>query len=241
MNMKREDRRVGRVAFFDVDKTILAANSASLWLRREVRLGHMSRWEALRGAFWLALYAFGLARMERILSDAIATLRDVGERAIVERTTAFFHEEVRSLIRPEAVAAIEAHRARGDAVYLLTTSSTYLSSLLAEELRLDGYLCNRLEVADGCFTGEVEPPLCYGDGKVLRATALAKELGVELADCAFYTDSYSDLPMLLAVGAPIAVTPDIRLRRYATRSGWRVEDWSRPRLSSEIVRDTRPR
>jgi HAD superfamily hydrolase (TIGR01490 family) len=215
-----------RVAFFDVDKTILCANSASLWLRREVALGHVSRWDALRGAFWLLLYALGLARLEQVLADAIRSLRDVDEEAIKERTRTFFHEEVRALIRPEAVAAIAEHRARGDAVYLLTTSAIYMSTLLAEELAIDGYVCNRLLVSNGRFTGEAEAPLCYGEGKVARAAALASTLGVSLADCIFYTDSYSDLPMLLAVGSPIVVTPDLRLRRYAKRRGWTALDWS---------------
>jgi HAD superfamily hydrolase (TIGR01490 family) len=215
-----------RVAFFDVDRTLLDANSASLWLRREVRLGHVSRWTAARGAFWLALYALGFARMERILHDGVSVLRHVLEAAVAERTEQFFHEEVRSVIRPRAIAAIGAHRERGDLVYLLTTSSTYLSALLAEELGIDGYLCNRLEVVDGRFTGRIHAPLCYGDGKVTRARALATELGVELDECVFYTDSYSDLPMLLAVGTPVVVNPDLRLSRLARRRGWTIEDWS---------------
>lgn len=215
-----------RVVFFDVDKTLLEANSATLWLHRELRLGHITKWQAVRGAFWLTLYALGFARMESVVADAVMTLRDLLEAAIADRTTTFFHEEVRGLIRPRAIDAIEAHRARGDAVYLLTTSSTYLTSLVAEELRLDGYLCNRLEVEDGRFTGRLHRPVCFGEGKVAHAKRLAEELGVALEDCAFYTDSFSDLPMLLAVGQPVVVNPDMRLRRYAQKRGWPIEDWS---------------
>ncbi len=181
---------------------------------------------AARGAFWLAVYALGFARMERILTDAVNVMRQVSEAAIVERTKQFFHEEIRSLIRPRALEAIEAHRAQGDLVYLLTTSSTYLSTLIAVELGLDGYLCNRLEVVDGRFTGRIHSPLCYGDGKVTHARRLADELGVALDECVFYTDSYSDLPMLLAVGTPVVVNPDLRLRRHAKKRGWPAEDWS---------------
>lgn len=215
-----------RVAFFDVDKTILDANSATLWLRREMRLGFVSRWVALRGFGWLALYALGMARIERVLVDAVMTLRDVAEKDIADRTATFFHEEIRALIRPQALAAIEKHRAAGDAVYLLTTSSTYLSALLAAELEVDGFVCNQLEVERGAFTGRVHEPICFGAGKVTRAEAVARNLGVALSDCFFYSDSYSDLPMLLAVGTPIVVTPDIRLRRVAKERGWPIEEWT---------------
>jgi phosphoserine phosphatase len=87
-----------------------------------------------------------------------------------------------------------------------------------------------MEVEDGRFTGRIVPPVCFGPGKVERARVLAAELGVALADCTYYGDSYSDLPVLLAVGHPVAVTPDPRLRREAVRRGFRIEQWEAPAL-----------
>lgn len=215
------------IAFFDVDKTVISANSATLWIRRELRLGHVGWTVALRGAFWLGLYTLGFARLDAALIDAVRTLRGKRESDIRDRTLAFWHEEVRPLIRPGARAALAAHRARGDRVYLLTTSSTYLSHELAAELGCDGYLCNQMDVADGLFTGGVAQPLCFGAGKTTRAAALAAELGVALSACTYYGDSYSDLPVLRAVGTAVAVNPDPRLRRAARQHGWRIEDWDR--------------
>lgn len=112
-------------------------------------------------------------------------------------------------------------------MYLLTTSSTYLSRELAAELGCDGYLCNEMHVADGLFTGGVALPLCFGAGKTTRAAAPAAELGVPMADCTYYGDSYGDVPVLLAVGSPVAVNPDPRLRRFARRRAWRIVDRDR--------------
>ncbi|MEL7370849.1 MAG: HAD-IB family hydrolase, partial [Myxococcota bacterium] len=42
------------------------------------------------------------------------------------------------------------------------------------------------------------------------------------------TDSMSDLPMMEAVGHPVAVNPDPRLRRTAKDRGWPIVDWGRP-------------
>ena len=39
-----------------------------------------------------------------------------------------------------------------------------------------------------------------------------------------YSDSYSDLPMLLAVGSPVATNPDARLRRAALANEWMILD-----------------
>ena len=68
-------------------------------------------------------------------------------------------------------------------------------------------------------------PLCYGQGKVTHARGYAEQLGANLADAWFYSDSISDLPMLLEVGTPVAVHPDPQLLRVARERGFHVADW----------------
>jgi len=68
-------------------------------------------------------------------------------------------------------------------------------------------------------------PFCYGEGKVVRAERLAESLGFDLKESIFYSDSYTDLPLLLRVGEPVVVNPDPRLAREAKKRRWRVEAW----------------
>jgi HAD superfamily hydrolase (TIGR01490 family) len=213
------------IAFFDVDKTLLAVNSATLWIKREVRLGHLSKSAALRAGFWVGLYGLGFAKMEDVLGDAVSSLAGKSEREVILRTLAFWREEVRTTIRPGARAAVAEHKAKGDLVFLLTSSSNYLSAPISDELQLDGFLANRFIVEDGVFTGGFYEPLCFAHGKVAHARVAAEKLHIDLAECAFYTDSFSDLPMMDAVGAPYAVHPDPRLARLARARGWPILDW----------------
>jgi phosphoserine phosphatase len=83
----------------------------------------------------------------------------------------------------------------------------------------------------GRFTGVYVRPACYGAGKVTRAESFAVEHGIDLRQSYFYSDSYSDLPMLERVGQPRVVNPDPRLRRAAQRRGWSAESWRAPRLA----------
>ena len=46
--------------------------------------------------------------------------------------------------------------------------------------------------------------------------------GIDLAESYAYSDSESDLPMLRAVGHPVAVNPDTELARVAREEGWEV-------------------
>lgn len=213
------------IAFFDVDKTLLGANSATLWLKREFAAGHITTWQAMRAGFWVVLYELGLARMEDVLHDAIATLEGRNEREVIDATLEFYRSVVAATIQPAGRAAVERHKAAGDLCFLLTSSSNYLSAPIADELKVDGFLANRFAVENGVFTGLAVLPLCYGPGKVDHARVVADKLGIDLKECAFYTDSVSDLPMLEVVGRPVAVDPDPRLRRIAAKRGWPIEYW----------------
>jgi HAD superfamily hydrolase (TIGR01490 family) len=183
----------------------------------------------VQAGVWLARYQLGFASLESAIARAISTLSGVEEHAVRQRTVEFYRNELRPLYRPGARSAVDTHRLAGDQLVLLTSSSIYLAELAAEELRLDDIICNRFEVDDqGRHTGRTLGEVCFGDGKLRHAVRYAQEAGVPLGACTFYTDSYSDLPVLEAVGYPVAVNPDRRLRHAASRRGWKVVDWGTP-------------
>lgn len=215
------------VAFFDIDSTILSVNSAKLWLRHELRKGSLSKRHALRGAIWAGLYGLGVANVERVLREAVSQLEGRQESLLREETRAFYEREIQQTIRPGARRTIAAHRDVGDAIVLLTSSSNYMAECVARTLECDGYLSNAFVVRADHFTGAPVEPLCYGAGKIEHARDWALAHEHDLARASFYTDSFTDLPMLAAVGTPVAVHPDPRLRRAALRRGWRIESWNR--------------
>ena len=51
--------------------------------------------------------------------------------------------------------------------------------------------------------------------------------GLRLEESVAYADSTRDLPMLEAVGFPVAVNPETRLAAIARKRGWLVEHWSK--------------
>ncbi len=217
------------IAFFDFDQTLISTNSAILWLRSEVRLGNISRMKALLASAWVARYRLGFSGNGKGLRFAISSLAGSLEVELRDRSVAFYDEFVRGLYRPGAREVIEQHRAGGDTLALLTSSTSYIGELVSRDLQLDAVLCNRFEVDDaGAYTGRPLGELCYGAGKLTHARAFAAARDVSLDDCAFYTDSYSDLPLMLEVGRPVAVNPDARLRREAMLRGWEMVDWGSP-------------
>jgi len=99
----------------------------------------------------------------------------------------------------------------------------------------DRVVATRMVVADGRYTGEIEF-YAYGDNKATAVRELARQAGYDLAECHAYSDSFTDLPMLGAVGHPTAVNPDRALRREATTRGWPVVDFTHPvRLRTRVA------
>ena len=226
----REAHMAPAIAFFDLDKTLIRRNSATLWVRFELAGGRMSRRQALQALSWVMRYSIAGADMAEPIRRGAASLAGQREADMRERVGRFYADLVRPLFRPGAYAAVEAHRQAGERVVLLTSSSNYMSELVCRDLGLDAYVCNRVEVdATGCYTGRTLEPLCFGPGKVVLAECYVRQHGTTLADAAFYTDSHSDVPMLEAVGRPVAVHPDPRLRRLARKRGWPTVYWDRAR------------
>jgi HAD superfamily hydrolase (TIGR01490 family) len=214
-----------RAAFFDMDRTVLRVNSGTRWIRFLRRRGEISRFQLLRAFGWALQYKLAVLDMETLSRRLVADLQGDSEADMIAKCEQWYREEIEATIAPAARRAIDAHRSEGEHVVLLTSATPYIAEPLARTLGLDAVLCSRLEVEGGRFTGRIVAPLCFGPGKVEWAEKWAGETRVDLDGSAFYTDSYNDLPMMLRVGRPVAVNPDLRLGRIARRRGWRIEHW----------------
>ena len=217
---------MGHLVLLDLDKTLLACNSASLWIRREHRLGHITTWQLMQTIGWLTLYHLGKADVSIFLHKAAEWVTGDLESDLHARTEAFWMETIQHSVRSEVHAVLEQHRQQGDTLALLTASSNYLSELVAKQLGVEHVLCNRMVVEDGVLTGAMHTPLCFGGDKAIHAQRLSDELGLDWKQGYFYTDSYSDLPVLEQVVYPKVVCPDPRLERTAQQRGWDILRWS---------------
>ena len=214
-------------AFFDLDRTLIGINSAFSYISYERKRGQISLFQFARASLWMGLYHLSLVDIERAFAEAVRQYRGTHVDELRRITEDFFDQHVTPHFQPGAQLALDDHRDRGHPLVLLTASSPYMSELATRTWDLDHWLSNRFPTDEkGYLRGTFERPICYGPGKVERARRWAKRNGVDLGASYFYTDSYSDLPMLERVKYPRVVNPDPRLRRAAERRGWPIEDWS---------------
>jgi HAD superfamily hydrolase (TIGR01490 family) len=147
------------------------------------------------------------------------------ERDFEERCRRWVENDILPLIVPGAHSRIARHRADGHVLAILSSSPTYVTRPIAEALGIEENMSTQFEVTGGLFTGRLVGPACVGPGKVHWAEDLGARRQLDLGESWFYTDSYTDLPMLERVGNQVVVNPDPRLRRAAKQRGWPVQDW----------------
>jgi HAD superfamily hydrolase (TIGR01490 family) len=215
-----------RAALFDMDRTLVRKETASLYVRYQREIGEARRRDLLRVSFWVAQYTLGVIDAPEVAARALKSVAGISESAMSTRCDDWFRRWVEPHVCDLGRRAVEQHRERGDLLAIVTGASSYVARPLGRRLGISNIVASELEVDEGGrFTGRFVAPLCIGEGKVERTKRLAAELGFALEDATFYTDSCTDLPLLELVAEPVVVNPDTRLRRIAAKRGWRVETW----------------
>ena len=229
---------MGVAAFFDIDGTLIARNSAPLYMKHLRETGQAGVRDLARTLYYVWRYRLGLLDIERAMAMSLAWIRGREEAGVRADCDGWYARVIRPYLYPAMAATVAAHRRAGHVPVILTSATRYLAQPLAADLGIEHLLVTQLLVRDGRFTGEAVRPVCYGDGKTYWAERFAAAHDMDLARSYFYTDSITDLPLLERIGEPRVVNPDPRLGRVAARRGWpivrlRLEDTSPAFIAEE--------
>jgi len=212
-------------AFFDLDKTLMAGSSGMQFARIAAKQGIVNRrllvswgWEHFR----YRLRGTTDSRTAEVLKVARELITGVSARTI-DRMGPEVMAAILPRVYPQMLEEVYAHQDAGRPTFIVSAAGNGVVEQLAHVLGMDGGIGTRYEVdAEGNFTGRLDGPFVYGNGKVDAMREFAERHRIELADSYAYSDSLSDLPMLRAVGNPVAVNPDPPLAEIARAEGWQV-------------------
>jgi HAD superfamily hydrolase (TIGR01490 family) len=215
-------------AFFDLDKTVIAKASMVAFGRPLYRAGMISRWLVAR-ALWSQLVFQRLGadeeRMRKFRESALRVTRGWDQARVSAIVRETLTEVIDPIVYDEAIDLIREHQAAGRRVFLVSASPEEIVTPLANYLGVDEAIASRARLdADGRYTGEVEF-YSYGPYKAEAMRDAAARDGIDLDASYAYSDSATDLPMLEAVGHPVAVNPDRELARVAAQQGWEVRSF----------------
>jgi len=237
---KRPTRRPA--AFFDLDKTVIAASSSTVFSRQFYSRGLINKRDVVRSAYTQFVYLLGGAdhdqteRMRQYLSSLVTGWPVEQVREIVGEA---LHENIDPVVYAEAVELIRSHQAAGIDVIIVSASGSEVVEPIARLLGVDQVIATRLVEEAGKYTGEIEY-YAYGPEKAHAVEKLAAEHNYDLGASWAYSDSITDVPLLEAVGHPYAVNPDRALRRIAIERDWPVLTFRRPVRLRDRIADSGP-
>jgi HAD superfamily hydrolase (TIGR01490 family) len=213
-----------RLAFFDVDGTLTTGTTLFRFLRHYLAaLGHDPQVYEQRRQRLKAMTAVGVPR-EETNRAYFANFREADAAEVTELARSWFERELAQggFLNRGAVDALHEHRSQGDTVVLVSGSFPAVLRPLAEHLGVLDVRATEPEITGGHYTGKLLRAPMIGPAKAAAARLAAAAHGARLADCAAYGDHLSDLPILNAVGTPVAVAGDPRLDRHARLHRWTV-------------------
>lgn len=215
----------GTCALFDFDGTVIAGYSATVFIREQLRRGDITVRDLI--ALTSAMSQFGMGRMgfSAMMASTAQLMRGIEENSYREVGEALFRQQISRLIYPESRRLIEAHLARGHTVAIVSSATRFQVEPAARDLGIEHVMCTQLDVEQGRFTGMVVHPTCFGPGKVDAAEELAAQVGGDLDQAFFYSDSTDDRLLLERVGNPCALNPSGKLRGLAAANSWPCADF----------------
>ena len=213
------------IAFFDVDNTLMRGASAFHVGKGAFRKGMLR----LRDVALFAWHDFRFVKvgenrqhLATVRERAMALLAGHDEREIIALAEDIFDRTIAPRLWPETVDLTREHLAKGHEVWLISATPQLVGQVIADRLGLTGALGTVLEAEHGRFTGKMIGNVVHAEEKAVVAETLARERGVNLADCWAYSDSTNDIPLLSMVGNRVVVNPDARLERHANEHGWAI-------------------
>ncbi|AEG93882.1 HAD family hydrolase [Ramlibacter tataouinensis] len=217
-----------KLALFDLDHTLLPIDSDHAWGEFTQAIGWCDRAEfKRRNDEFFAQYQAGTLDIHDYVRFATDALRRRGAAEAMAARQDFMRQVIGPAIRPQARALVDAHRAAGEQVVIVTATNEFITRPIADAFGVDELIAVRLERgADGWITGEIAGIPSMRAGKVARMGEwlAARGLAWGQVEATFYSDSTNDLPLLERVRHPVATNPDARLRQIARERGWRILD-----------------
>ncbi|GIS02049.1 MAG: hypothetical protein CM15mP103_06000 [Gammaproteobacteria bacterium] len=208
------------------------------FLKDQITRGEISPADLVQLTQAATRFGIGSLGFSALMAVHAQYLAGRSEADYVANSERLFRRAIAKLIYPEARQLIEAHRAAGHSIAIISSATPYQVLPAARDLGIKHVYATDLEVEDGEFTGGVVQPTCFGIGKVHAAERFTAEQGSNLENCFFYSDSTDDIELLETAGRPVVLNGSRDLKQIAREAGWSMADFSSRgnATSSQVLR-----
>jgi len=209
------------VHIFDVDNTVVRKTSAEYFLRmalhdKYIRFSQVS-------ALLIDWLKYKFARPDNdFIENIVKNLSGLKKNDIEYVAKECFKKQLKQNIYCGAADLINETMKKGERVIFATSSFDFIIRPLEEYFGIEGSLSTRLEYSDGITTGNLAGYSFFGPKKKTAAQDWMNQNNIRPENVSFYSDSYTDIPLLEYCGNPVAVNPDRLLKQTAKKHNWKI-------------------
>ncbi|MBU3824116.1 MAG: HAD-IB family hydrolase [Candidatus Oceanisphaera merdipullorum] len=214
-----------KLAIFDLDETLIAGDSASLWLEYLVDRKLISADILAQEKCLMAAYYQGQLDMDAYMALTLAPIRYWPAELLAPLVEDFVRHNVLPLVYADAKARLNWHLAQGHTVVIISATGEHLVKPIAHALGVEHAIGILLDYCDGAYTGLTRGVYSYQEGKLTRLQEWLQQHGFTPSISYGYSDSLNDLPLLEYVDQAAVVNGDNNLYRLGLERGWELLIW----------------
>ncbi|MDI3324268.1 HAD family hydrolase [Pontibacterium granulatum] len=214
------------LAIFDLDETLVAGDSASLFCSYLQDRGLVDEDYIRRDALMMELYNNEQLSMNEYVEFLVEPVLGLHSDEIDALLPDYVSSYVCPRIYPQGRVLLQALKAQGHRPLIISATVTFIVKAVAHELGVEDVLAiDLVKNYDGYYTGAIDGIPSFREGKVQRLAIWCEEQNENLTDALFHSDSINDLALLEQVPNPVATNPDTKLSEIASQRGWNTLNW----------------
>ena len=217
---------MGRWAVFDIDGTLLPGASIESRFLTNFRKLHHIPYRNLIIYFLKAMIDTVQGKREDAFKSNKMYLKGIPSKNVTEFAGDFFKQNIIPLLSKEGMTAIEAYRALGYKIMLMSGSLDILVDHLYDVCQPDHIVCSKLAIENERFTGNIEGLHPYAIRKKQILEELADPLEIDFLQSIVFANDSTDIHHMELFGEIVAVNPTPELARTARLKGWKTMKWS---------------
>ena len=211
------------LALFDLDNTLIAGDSDYSWgeFLTTKKIVDSAYFKSKNDQFYKD-YQAGKLDILAYLEFSLAPLSALARSELDALHKEFMKKIIEPMWLPKAEELLKTHRDKEDTLMVITSTNRFIVAPICKKLGIEYLIATELEESENKFTGQVSGIPSFQEGKVKRLNNWLNTSNFSLEGSSFYSDSINDLPLLEIVSHPVAVDPCPKLKKEATRRGWKT-------------------
>ena len=218
------------IVIFDVDDTLIKGQSQKIFIDYLFKKKMISLFVYLKILVWFLFYKIGMVSNPKSIAEySFKLFRGKTEQEIKNISKSFFDDCLIKYFYQDALNILNENKKNNGKIILLSNAIEIIIKEIAEYIEIADYICTKLEIKDGLYTGKIDGNTTFGENKVKKLENFLKEnnLSLEKQQSWGYGDHLSDIFVLKLVKYPSVVNPSRKLEKVAKENKWRILNFNK--------------